>query len=75
MARKLWLVQRTDHTGYDEAEGFVVRATDESGARRFAASQAGDEGQSVWLDKSKSIVTRLPEDGEPTVILRAFNVG
>lgn len=71
----LWLVQRTEHIGYDEYDAKLVRAPDRDSARRHAAHKAGDEGAGAWLDPARSKVTRVREDGKPGVILESFNAG
>lgn len=61
--------------GYDEASGFVVRASSESQARRLAVEQAGDEGDAVWLDPSQARCEVIDKTGPAEVLLRDFNAG
>lgn len=71
---KLWLLKRTDRIGYDECDGFVVRAKTETDARALAAEQAGDEGKDVWLSPAVTC-TELTAKGEPGIVLSSFNAG
>lgn len=60
---------------YDCANGFVVRASDESEARGFASNQCGDEGAAAWQMAGYSTCQELTADGKPGIILRDFNAG
>lgn len=71
----LWLLQRKGHVGYDEAEGFVIRASNEVRAREIARHNAGDEDGEIWLRKSKVTCTRIAARGKGGVVLKAFNAG
>ena len=55
---------------YDMAFGFVVRAEFAAEARRVAAQQCGDEGESAWLNAEASSCEELLGAGEPCVVLR-----
>lgn len=78
---KLWLLSpRTDlpndnnpWQGYDRAVGFVIRARNESMARKLASEESGAENPASWLDPACSRCERLLDAGEPGVILRDFN--
>lgn len=83
---KLFLLRRVDAepdtrllTGgrpvYDCANGFVVRASDESEARGFASDQCGEEGSAAWRMAEYSICQELPKDGNAGIILRDFHAG
>lgn len=72
---KLWLLQRTDTVGWDEADGFVVRAMTEDHARFLAAQEAGGEGEDTWRASLKSSCVELSAKGPPNIILRDFKAG
>lgn len=84
---KLWLLKphSSDHPwwkGYDVAEGFVVRAFTEAGARVFAQEQGGDETglfnkreRAAWLSDEHSTCIELTTDGDAGVVLRDFRAG
>lgn len=72
--------------GYDMAQGFVVRAENESTARRLAAEAGGDEQptdedsyyplpNTGWLNPACASCELLLPDGETDVIIRDFNAG
>lgn len=64
---------------YDVTLGFIIRATSEEEARRFASQNQGDEGwgewQSPWLDENLTSCEELLAEGESGVIMRDFNNG
>ena len=66
---KLWLVTRTDNVGYDEFDGFVVRATT---AKRAAEMAAERSRRCPW---STAVVTEVQVDGDEAIILESFNAG
>lgn len=73
---KLYLLRRRDEwsIGYDEYQGFVVRAHSEYEARAIANSQHADEGQ-IWSSARHVSCTVLTNSGDPGVVLASFNAG
>ena len=70
----IYLLTRTDSVGYDECDGFVVRALRETAARSIAAEECGDEGPDVWMLDAKC--EKIGEgSGKPRIILRSYNAG
>jgi len=78
---KLWLLEpKQDPTRpsdpwfrrYDKAVGFVIRAKDETSARKLAAERAGEETGDAWTDPIFSTCTQLSARGKAGVILRDF---
>lgn len=80
---KLYLLKRIEHSGYDEAAGFVVRAKSPRAARKIIAGGwhgrpgtllpwSGAEGDQTWLDPKRSTCRVLTTDGKPGVVLRDF---
>lgn len=79
---KLWRLQPQEDrpeghdpwaTRYDCCYGFVVRAPDETAARRLAsAAMIGDERPGAWLDPCLSECRELTTEGDPEVLLRDF---
>ena len=43
------------HSGFEIVLGFVVVASSEARARRFATLESGDEGRSAWLTTAESV--------------------
>ncbi len=73
---KFWLLERRPGAGgYDEAQGFVVRATSAHTARTIASQHAGDEGGDTWLLPPFSSCIELHVDGTEAIILRDFRAG
>ena len=70
----IYLLQRTDTIGYDEADGFVVAAESAEAARLQAAEDAGDEGGDTWLMPSLSTCDAV-DPRQSGVILRSFRAG
>ena len=70
----IYLLQRTDAIGYDEADGFVVAAESAEAARLQAAEDAGDEGGDTWLMPSLSTCDAV-DPRQSGVILRSFRAG
>lgn len=69
---KLWLVTYDGSVGYDDYDGFVVRATNKDSARALVRNELGPfTSQSV----DDFTVRRLREDGDPGGILASFNAG
>lgn len=74
---KHYLVDRREldraELGWGETHAILVVATDEQGAREFAASRASDEGTTPWLDPKRSSIQEIGStDGEPRVVLSQF---
>lgn len=73
---KLWHLYRTKGIiGWDEADSFVVRASNEGKARMLAAAEAGDEKADTWLSAKLSKCEPLPAAGTAEVVIRSFNAG
>ena len=80
---KLWLLGRKTYAGYDEAQGFVVRAKDARSARKLAQAQGGDEVRDwgpkgeipFWTNPRLTTCQELKPEGPERVILRDFNAG
>lgn len=72
------------HPWFDKVFGFVVRATSEEEARKFAHKEAGAENgkrflyrkpsrtNAPWLDAKYSDCLPLADDGEIGVVLKDF---
>lgn len=73
---KLWMLRPISEESspwvpwYDRAFGFIVGATDEEAARRFAASDCGDEGPEAWLDPALSTCSEL--EATEGIVMRDF---
>ena len=68
----LWLLERHDRIGYDEAYGFVIAAPDEAAARRLAAEHCGDEGPVIWAAPTTECAL-LVTTSEVGVVLESLN--
>lgn len=66
---RLWLLKRTDQVGYDEYQGFVVRAETEEQARAVALEF--DSVAEVCLMSC----TPIEVEGEAEVILESYHAG
>jgi hypothetical protein len=73
----IYLVTRTDTTGYDEQIEVVVIAEGENDAREFAARGHGDEGRDRWLIPSTTVtLLGTAEDGlDAGTYCRDFHAG
>ncbi len=69
---KLWFLERTRSTSWDENAGFVIRASSETRARKMAARLAADEGRKTWLDPHRSNATELSAEGAEEIVLQSF---
>lgn len=58
--------------GFTGFIGFVVRADSEDSARAFAYAFSDDGNREKWLDRKKSSCVELSTDGQPGVILGAY---
>ena len=74
-AMKIYVLNRTKGTGYDEADGFVVAAETPAKARAEAAEEAGDEGGHTWLSADLSTCKEISAKWRAGVILRSYNAG
>lgn len=70
----IYLLTRTERTGYDEYDAKVVRANSEEQARNIANLRVGDEGQ-MWTDKTKVVCQIIKPNGKEGEILGSFNAG
>lgn len=59
---------------YDANYGMVIRAPDETTARRLANEHASDEG-SVWINEKETSCELLTPNGSVGVIIQDFNAG
>ena len=58
---------------FDKAFGFIVQAENELSARMIAASDAGDEGDDVWLKpRFTSCEILLVDDNQTKIIMKDF---
>ena len=72
----IYLLERKDDTGYDEADAFVVAASNPSEARTLAGKGSGDEGAGVWEVAGRSTCRKLGEGTlKAAVVLRSYNAG
>lgn len=69
---KLWLLGKKWAGGYDEFQGFVIRAVTPEVAMALAAKKARDER---WLNPDRVVCHRLEEDGPEEIILEDFLSG
>lgn len=61
---------------YDCANQFVICTTSQKKARKIASQRAGDEGEAVWLDSSKSdCYEMVPGEKEEGIIVCDFHHG
>lgn len=72
---KLYHIKRLDRVYYDEFDSFVVRAEDETAARKLAASKEDIDSKESWLDERLSDCTELTSEGDATIILGSYNAG
>jgi len=80
VAARLYILTYPE-ASYDDAAGFVVRATSALNARNIVADAPraegpGLEGKNVWLDPGVTTCKTLrPERGEYVVLMRDFRAG
>lgn len=72
---KLFLVKRTDESGYDEYDGLVVRAESADRAEAIATNANGIGMGYTGLGPHNIEVTEITVDGDEEVILDSFNAG
>jgi len=70
----IYLLVRTDHTGYDEYDGRVICADSETQARAIANESVGNEGR-MWDDLNRVTCEMVDPDGECGEVLASFNAG
>lgn len=74
---RLWLVRRKHRAGYDEHEGFLVRAHHQAEARRLATHAA--TGEEAWFDvfgeEELTECIELRMEGPVGVLLSSFRAG
>ena len=58
--------------GYNSNYGHVIRAKSEEQARIMAASNCGDEGRDVWMDRELTKCTVLSHDGDTKFIMTEY---
>jgi len=76
---KFWMVENTGPVGYDEYDSFVVRAATAEDAKAVVGSYVEDDWDPdlaiFWRTSPLVIVTEVPVEGEPRLILGSFNAG
>ena len=70
--KNIYKVEIADYS-YDCYDSFIIYAETPKEARKIASNSAADEGDEVWLIKSK--VTLLKPRKTAGVILGSFNAG
>jgi len=78
--RPICIENNNPFEGYDKVFGFVIRAKNESEARKIANQNAGNENGSLgvknpWLDINYSTCEVLSKTGESEVIMSDFVSG
>ena len=68
---KLWLI-KTEEYGYDDFDGFVIRAETEKQARDLALKESN---QSVFADASRSSCVEIFAEGNSEIVLGSYNAG
>lgn len=79
----LYVVTRTDRVGWDEYDGFVVRADDpDSAVALIRASHSsgvcglgGPRDEDEASLRARLLVEEINPDGEPAIILESFCAG
>lgn len=69
---RLWKLERKEGAWADELEACIVRAPNESEARKLASQHAVDEGAAMWLDAEQVTCKAVAQDGEAEAILLAM---
>jgi len=74
---RLWrLIRPQDTVGYDEHEGFVVRAENELEARLIVLREVFEGEREDWaLAKCEEVTAEGGPGGEPGIVLKAFVSG
>lgn len=84
---KLWLLRPVDglrtfkgrpnpwYPWYNKCFGFVIRAETEKDARKIAAEDCRNEGESAWMDVRYSTCKELLPNGEAGIIIEDFSIG
>lgn len=68
---KLWLATRKDRIGYDEYDGFVVRAKSRQSALKIIKAEEKETSSAYGIWK----ISVVKEEGTEEVVLEAFNTG
>jgi hypothetical protein len=73
----LYLVESIEGVGYDEYDGFVVRARSASLARKMAQAECVNYQTEVFTDPEKSKLTLLASNApyDAGIVLSSFNAG
>lgn len=72
---RLWLIERTDDTDYDETNAILVRAVDEGAARVMALApnhRYPNEREYEGFRPDNLKITEVTAEGEPEVIIVDF---
>lgn len=64
----IYILERTGKLLNGEISQMLVRASQESVARRFAADHCGKEGPIMWLDKKFSTAILVEDMGKPEIL-------
>ena len=70
----IYLLMQRSYVNYDEYDGKVIRAKDETEARMLANEEVGDEGK-IWNDENEVKCEHISGDGITCVILDSFRAG
>ncbi len=71
---KIYLLKAVNRVGYDEYDGFVVAAENETEARQIANDNSADDCR-IWNDPLKVRCERLKHTLAKGLILGSFNAG
>ena len=73
---KIWLLERIDSADYEETEGMVIAASNESRAREIANENVdSDFEELIWNDVEKVTCREITENETEGVILIDYNQG
>jgi hypothetical protein len=70
----IYKIEQTGKVGWDQYEGFVIRAKDESHAR-FIAAEKDTQYAAIWMNEKHSSVEIITRSGDFGIILESFNAG
>jgi hypothetical protein len=70
----IYKIERTGKVGWDEYDGFVIRAKDESHARIIAAEK-DTQCAAIWMSETQSSVEIITRSGDAGIILESFIAG
>ncbi|MCP4573264.1 MAG: hypothetical protein GY838_12995 [bacterium] len=69
----LWVLKlKEEHCCWDGLAAVVVRAPHARAARELASTEAGDEGEVVWMDPRFSTCKQLHSYGPAEVVVADF---